>query len=63
MFERFTEQARRTLFFARYEASQIGDLSIETEHLLLGLIRDDKELTSRIFATLQVPPDDIRTEI
>ena len=37
MFERYTERARRTLFFARYEASQLGSLSIEAEHLLLGL--------------------------
>jgi ATP-dependent Clp protease ATP-binding subunit ClpC len=50
MFERFTEQARRTLFFARYKASRLGVPSIETEHLLLGLIREGKGLTSRIFA-------------
>jgi ATP-dependent Clp protease ATP-binding subunit ClpC len=41
MFERYTERARRVLFFARYEASQL-DISIETEHLLLGLIREAK---------------------
>jgi len=40
MFERYTEDARRTLFFARYEASQLGDMTIEPEHLLLGLIRE-----------------------
>jgi ATP-dependent Clp protease ATP-binding subunit ClpC len=39
MFERYTESARRTLFFARYEASQLGSASIESEQLLLGLIR------------------------
>ena len=50
MFERYTERARRVLFFARYEASQLGSISIETEHLLLGLIREGKGLTSRIFA-------------
>ena len=38
MFERYTERARRVIFFARYEASQLGSSSIETEHLLLGLI-------------------------
>jgi len=42
MFERFTEQARRTIFFARYEASQFGSTQIESEHLLLGLIREDE---------------------
>src|SRR4051812_17313915 len=35
MFERSTERARRVLFFARYEASELGSLSIDTEHVLL----------------------------
>lgn len=44
MFERFTEKARRTIFFARYEASNYGSPYIETEHLLLGLLREDQAL-------------------
>ena len=44
MFERFTEKARRTIFFARYEASQYGSPEIDTEHLLLGLLRENKAL-------------------
>ncbi len=40
MFERYTEKARRTIFFARYEASQFGSPYIEVEHLLLGLMRE-----------------------
>jgi ATP-dependent Clp protease ATP-binding subunit ClpC len=47
MFERYTEKARRVIFFARYEASQFGSPFIETEHLLLGLLREDKALTNR----------------
>jgi hypothetical protein len=47
MFERYTETARRTIFFARYEASQFGCPFIETEHLLLGLLREDKVLANR----------------
>jgi ATP-dependent Clp protease ATP-binding subunit ClpC len=47
MFERFTDKARRVVFFARYEASQYGSPYIETEHLLLGLLREDKGLTYR----------------
>ena len=42
MFERYTEKARRVIFFARYEASQFGSPLIETEHLLLGLLRESK---------------------
>ena len=63
MFERYTERARRVLFFARYEASQLGSISIETEHLLLGLIREGKGLTSRIFARSQLSIENIRKEI
>ena len=44
MFERYTEKARRVIFFARFEASQYGSPFIETEHLLLGLLREDKAL-------------------
>jgi ATP-dependent Clp protease ATP-binding subunit ClpA len=41
MFERYTESARRVIFFARYEASNYGSHIIQTEHLLLGLLRED----------------------
>ena len=47
MFERYTEKARRVIFFARYEASQYGSPYIETEHLLLGLLREDRVLANR----------------
>jgi ATP-dependent Clp protease ATP-binding subunit ClpC len=63
MFERYTERARRVIFFARYEASQLGSSSIETEHLLLGLIREGKGLTSRLFSKSQLSMDSIRKEI
>jgi hypothetical protein len=44
MFDRFTERARRVIFFGRYEASNLSSGFIEVEHLLLGLIREDKAL-------------------
>ena len=47
MFERFTEPARRTIFFARFEASVHGSPHIEADHLLLGLLREDRHLTQR----------------
>ena len=46
MFERYTEKARRVIFFARYEATQFGLPYVETEHLLLGLLRENPALTS-----------------
>ena len=62
MFERYTEKARRVIFFARYEASQFGSPYIETEHLLLGLLREDKALTNR-FLRSQASVESIRKQI
>jgi ATP-dependent Clp protease ATP-binding subunit ClpC len=44
MFERYTEKARRVIFFGGYEACQYGSPEIDTEHLLLGLLREAKAL-------------------
>ena len=62
MFERYTEKARRVIFFARYEASQFGSPYIETEHLLLGLPREDKALTNR-FLRSHASVESIRKQI
>ncbi len=62
MFERYTEKARRVIFFARYEASQFGSPYIETEHLLLGLLREDKALTNR-FLRSHASVESIRKQI
>jgi uncharacterized protein (TIGR03435 family) len=63
MFERFTERARRVLFFARYEASQLGSPGIDTEHVLLGLIREDTGLTTRLLADAGITGADVREEV
>ncbi len=59
MFERFTEKARRVIFFSRYEASRSGnpDTCVEPEHLVLGLLREDPMLKRRLEASpgTQVP--------
>jgi ATP-dependent Clp protease ATP-binding subunit ClpC len=47
MFERYTERSRRVIFFARYEALQYGSPMISPEHILLGLLREDKTLSAR----------------
>jgi ATP-dependent Clp protease ATP-binding subunit ClpC len=62
MFERYTEKARRVIFFGRYEASQFGSPYIETEHLLLGLLREDKALTNR-FLRSHASIESIRKQI
>ena len=62
MFERYTEKARRVVFFARYEASQFGSPEIDTEHLLLGLLREDKGLNHYVFQS-HAAVDAIRNEL
>ena len=44
MFGRYTEEARRAIFYARFEASQFGASRIECEHLLIGLLRAEHEV-------------------
>src|SRR6266705_3235964 len=63
MFERYTEMARRVIFFARYEASQFGAPMIEPEHLLLGLSREDKPLFARFLTDSKQSLNSIRGQI
>ncbi len=63
MFERYTEKARRVIFFARYEASQFGAQAIEAEHILLGLLREDKQLAQKFFRSPHSTVESIRKEI
>jgi ATP-dependent Clp protease ATP-binding subunit ClpA len=62
MFERYTEKARRVIFFARYEASQYGSRAIESEHLLLGLLREDRALAKWLSGE-KIAEGQIRAEI
>jgi ATP-dependent Clp protease ATP-binding subunit ClpA len=62
MFQRFTEKARRVIFFARYEAGNYGSQYIESEHLLLGLLREDHALLKWFPGEYNVGPK-IRAEI
>lgn len=59
MFERYTEKCRRVIFFSRYEASQFGSPYIESEHILLGLLREDHSIVHRF----QLSPEGIRNQI
>lgn len=63
MFERYTEKARRVIFFARYEASQFGSPYIESEHLLLALFRENKTVSARLFPNSPESIDNIRKQI
>lgn len=64
MFERYTERSRRVIFFARYEALQYGSQVIAPEHVLLGLVREDKTVLARYFAFRKnISADSVRDEI
>jgi len=63
MFEKYNEKARRALFFARYEASKLGSRVIESEHILLGILREGEETVNEILRRFEVKPEDIRREI
>ena len=63
LFPRFTEAAKRALFFSRYEAASLGRLVIAPEHVLLGVIRGAGGLTQRLFQTAAIGHDDARAVI
>jgi ATP-dependent Clp protease ATP-binding subunit ClpC len=63
MFERYTESARRALFFARYEVCQLGARKIETEHLLLGVSRAAKGVVARVLEDADLSTEALRREI
>lgn len=63
LFEKYNEKARRALFFARYEASKLGSRVIESEHILLGILREGEEVTSEILRRFRVKAEDLRREI
>jgi hypothetical protein len=60
MFERYTEKARRVIFFARYEASQFGASAIEAEHILLGLLREGEGVGAQVLIKLGAGRDQVR---
>jgi|SRR5581483_10235358 len=51
MFERYTEPSRRVIFYSRYFSAQAGSPNIETEYLLLGLLRQDMVLAQRFLGS------------
>jgi hypothetical protein len=62
-FDRFTAKARQALFFSRYEASQLGSVVIEPEHILLGLVRAGQDVKNDLLARAGLSRVAVRTEI
>src|SRR5437879_12125744 len=63
MWQRFTERARRVVFFAQEEAGRLRENYVSTEHLLLGLVRENDSVAARILDRLGVSLGRIRSEI
>jgi ATP-dependent Clp protease ATP-binding subunit ClpC len=62
MFERYTEHAKRAIFFAYHEAKQQPSAVIETQHLLMGLIRERRNQVNRLFG-LAAHSDNFREQL
>jgi hypothetical protein len=60
MFERYSEPARRSLFFARHEASVLGSSVIEPAHLLLGVLKESAPIVEHLLGTANTAGDAIR---
>jgi ATP-dependent Clp protease ATP-binding subunit ClpC len=60
VFERFTDPARQVVVFAQDEARALGHDYLGTEHLLLGLIREDRGAAARVLASAGVGEDAVR---
>lgn len=63
MFERFTEQARHVIVLAQEEVRTFGHDSIGTEHILLGLLREDDGFAARVFERLEITVERARRDV
>ena len=63
MWQRFTEKARKVVFYAQEEAQRFGEGYVSTEHLLLGLIREEGHVAVQVLEKLGVRTSRVRTEV
>ena len=63
VFERFTERARQVVVVAQDEARALGHNYIGTEHLLLGVLREDEGLAARLLETFEVTLEEARAQV
>ena len=63
MFERFTERARRVVVHAQEEARELDHNYIGTEHLLLGLLREQESIAARALQELEIGQDAVREQV
>ncbi|MGI8923607.1 MAG: ATP-dependent Clp protease ATP-binding subunit [Fimbriimonadales bacterium] len=63
MWQRFTERARKVVFYAQEEAQKFGEGYVSTEHLLLGLVRESDSVAARVLEKLGISLSRIKTEV
>ncbi len=63
MFERFTERARQVVVLAQDEARALKHNYIGTEHLLLGLLREEEGLAARVLESLDITVEEVRAQV
>jgi hypothetical protein len=63
VFERFTERARKVVVLAQEEARALGHNYIGSEHLLLGLLREEEGLAARVLEHLDITPERVRAQV
>ncbi|MEI6662989.1 MAG: ATP-dependent Clp protease ATP-binding subunit [Actinomycetes bacterium] len=63
MFERFTERARQVVVLAQEEARNLKHNYIGTEHVLLGLLREEEGLAARVLESLDITAEKVRAQV
>jgi ATP-dependent Clp protease ATP-binding subunit ClpC len=63
VFERFTERARQVIVLAQSEARTLKHNYLGTEHLLLGLLREEEGLAARVLATFEITVEEVRAQV
>src|SRR5271167_3951023 len=63
MFERFTERARQVVVLAQEEARTLKHNYIGTEHILLGLLREEEGLAARVLESLEITVERVRGQV
>ena len=61
MFDRYTLRALRSVYFARESVSQYGSTTLDTEHLLLGILQSDPNVITSLLPSMTT--DDLRSEV
>src|SRR3979411_2476299 len=63
MFERFTERARQVVVLAQEEARTLKHNYIGTDHILLGLLREEEGLAARVLESLDITVERVRAQV